>query len=47
MIMAEAALADDLADEGEGKAAAPAKSKKKLFMYGGAGKGVMEQIFGK
>lgn len=39
--MAEAALADDLADEGEGKAKAPAKSKKKLLLYGGGGLGVL------
>jgi flagellar FliL protein len=39
--MAEAALADELADEGEGKTSAPGKSKKKLFIYGGAGLGVL------
>ncbi|MBY0532773.1 MAG: flagellar basal body-associated FliL family protein [Xanthobacteraceae bacterium] len=38
--MAEAALADDLA-EGDGKDKAPAKSKKKLFLYGGGGVGVL------
>ena len=44
--MAEAALADDLAEEGEGKGAAPAKSKKKLIMYGGGGLGVLLLIIG-
>ncbi len=44
--MAEAALADDLADEGEGKKAAPEKSKKKLFLYGGAGLGVLLLLIG-
>ncbi len=44
--MAEAALADDLAEEGEGKGAAPAKSKKKLLMYGGAGLGALLLIVG-
>jgi flagellar protein FliL len=44
--MAEAALADDLADEGDGKAKAPAKSKKKLFLYGGAGLGVLLLVAG-
>lgn len=43
--MAEAALADDLADESEGKSA-PVKSKKKLFIYGGAGLGVLLLLAG-
>jgi flagellar FliL protein len=43
--MAEAALADDLAEEGEGKKA-PGKSKKKLFLYGGAGLGVLLLVVG-
>ncbi len=44
--MAEAALADDLADEGEGKGAAPAKSRKKLFLYAGGGLGVLLLVLG-
>jgi flagellar FliL protein len=44
--MAEAALADDLAEEGEGKEKAPAKSKKKLFLYGGGGLGVLLLVIG-
>ncbi len=44
--MAEAALADDLADEGEGKAKAPAKSKKKLFIYAGGGLGALLLVLG-
>ncbi len=44
--MAEAALADDLAEEGEGKEKAPAKSKKKFFIYGGGGLGVLLLIVG-
>ena len=44
--MAEAALADELADEGEGKGAAPVKSKKKLIIYGGAGLGVLLLLAG-
>ncbi len=44
--MAEAALADELADEGDGKAKAPAKSRKKLFLYGGGGLGVLLLVIG-
>lgn len=44
--MAEAALADDLAEEGAGKGAAPAKSKKKLFIYAGGGLGVLLLLIG-
>lgn len=44
--MAEAALADDLADEGEGKAKAPAKSRKKLLVYGGGGLAVLMLLVG-
>jgi flagellar FliL protein len=44
--MAEAALADDLADEGDGKGKAPPKSKKKLILYGGGGLGVLLLIVG-
>lgn len=44
--MAEAALADDLADEGEGKAKAPVKSRKKLLVYAGSGLAVFLLLFG-
>ena len=44
--MAEAALADDLAEEGEGTAKAPSKSKKKLFLYAGAGLGALLLVAG-
>ncbi len=43
--MAEAAMADDLADEASGKAKAP-KSKKKLFLYGGGGLAVLLLLVG-
>lgn len=39
--MAEAALADDLAEDEDGKPKTPPKSKKKLFLYGGAGLAVL------
>lgn len=44
--MAEAALADDLAADEGGKAKAPAKSKKKLFIYAGAGLGALLLLAG-
>lgn len=44
--MAEAALADDLAADDGGKAKAPAKSKKKLFIYAGAGLGALLLLAG-
>lgn len=44
--MAEAALAEDLAEEGADKDKAPAKSRKKLFIYGGAGLGALLLLAG-
>jgi flagellar FliL protein len=43
--MADAAVAGDLAEEAEGKETAP-KSKKKLYLYGGAGLGLLLLLAG-